>query len=229
MQPIYQIAADGLTIGKLHTPTDSLGETVEQNTLLLQPGYRADILVRLEPGHYALLKEFAEADRALLAVDEPPQFLARISVTGERKDMDFPSETILAGLAPFGPIADHEVDNLGDPRVIVFNANGKFNDINGKQFEPDRIDQVLELNATEEWQLSSDLAPHPFHIHVNPFQIVAGDPDNPGFWKDTVIVPSDRDITIRSRYEVFTGKFVLHCHILNHEDNGMMQLIEIVP
>lgn len=226
-QPIYQIAADGITIGNLHTPTDSLSGRTIPNTLLLQPGYRADILLRLEAGNYALVKKSVDAKRGLLQVAELPQFLARIAVDKTRKDMDFPRDAILAGLAPFAPI--ETVDNPGKPRKITFNENGDFNDINGELFEPGRIDQTLELNATEEWHLASKEGAHPFHIHVNPFQVVGGDPDNPGFWKDTIIVPDDRRITIRSRYDVFTGKFVLHCHILDHEDRGMMQLVEIVP
>lgn len=49
-----------------------------------------------------------------------------------------------------------------------------------------------------------------------------------GIWKDTLFVHSDDPVRLRTRYEDFTGKFVLHCHILDHEDQGMMQEVEVV-
>ena len=51
---------------------------------------------------------------------------------------------------------------------------------------------------------------------------------HPGDWKDTLFVTTTEPIVIRTRYEDFDGAFVLHCHILDHEDQGMMQGVEIV-
>jgi hypothetical protein len=106
------------------------------------------------------------------------------------------------------------------------------------------------------------LAPfgHPFHIHVNPFQIVEiFDPvtmekplafEKDFVWYDTIAIPPSYNfmpdaktprldkngeqvfvpgyVKIRSRFLDFTGIFVIHCHILGHEDRGMMQLVEVV-
>jgi FtsP/CotA-like multicopper oxidase with cupredoxin domain/peroxiredoxin len=91
---------------------------------------------------------------------------------------------------------------------------------------------------------------HPFHIHVNPFEvtsIMAPATDNEGnvimengkpklvellkdgpVWRDTVKIPGLGSVTMRTRYTDFIGTFVQHCHILDHEDQGMMQLIDIV-
>jgi FtsP/CotA-like multicopper oxidase with cupredoxin domain len=65
---------------------------------------------------------------------------------------------------------------------------------------------------------------HPFHIHVNPFQITRKGPDgnDENVWKDTLFV--DKEYVLLTRYERFTGKFVMH---LDHEDRGMMSLVEI--
>jgi FtsP/CotA-like multicopper oxidase with cupredoxin domain len=153
--------------------------------------------------------------------------------------------------------------------------------INGKAYDPNTIDRTLIVGTAEQWQLQSRFASHPFHIHVNPFQIVAvevnyngtwvdvsgpdaiddfqyvttedgkgkvarGGPVDPqyrglkGMWKDTIMVknlapaPSvDGDrftyrITSRTRYQRYIGEFVLHCHILDHEDQGMMENVQIV-
>jgi L-ascorbate oxidase len=110
----------------------------------------------------------------------------------------------------------------------------------GLPYSPDRIDRLLPLGGVQEWTLTSDLANHPFHIHVNPFQVVsvraggvdvsATDPDYAGLlgqWKDTLFVKAGYEIKVRTRYERYIGDFVLHCHILDHEDQGMMQNVRV--
>ena len=112
-----------------------------------------------------------------------------------------------------------------------------------------RIDRQLTLEHVEDWVLASFKEGHPFHIHVNPFQIISMiDPDSgvdvsaagsgsvyaglQGQWKDTLFVPTNPFgqpfvVTVRTRYRRYIGTFVLHCHILDHEDFGMMQALTI--
>jgi FtsP/CotA-like multicopper oxidase with cupredoxin domain len=119
-----------------------------------------------------------------------------------------------------------------------------------KPYNPARLDRTLTLGTAEEWKLTSNGVGHPFHIHVNPFEIVSitnnnnpavdvsvpgsfdgGDPQYVGLkgvWKDTLWIKPNYTITLRTRYERYIGEFVLHCHILDHEDAGMMQNIAIV-
>lgn len=124
--------------------------------------------------------------------------------------------------------------------------------INGKQFDS-HIDQAMLLGATEEWTLYNDSpgAAHPFHIHINPFQVVeilnpsiSKNPvqlAGPWIWWDNfaippAAIPPDGDkktqvsgyVKMLTRFVDFTGMYVLHCHILGHEDRGMMQLVEVV-
>lgn len=130
------------------------------------------------------------------------------------------------------------------------------NAADARPYQPGVIDRHLMLGGVEEWTLQSGLASHPFHIHVNPFQIVAvydpngkdvSTPDSvddyegagkvdpqyrgtKGQWKDTIWVKNvDKPYTVvvRTRYQRYIGQFVLHCHILDHEDQGMMQNISI--
>lgn len=69
---------------------------------------------------------------------------------------------------------------------------------------------------------------HPFHLHTNHFLVISqgGVPLNRPVWQDTISVGADTEFLVK--YEDFTGKAVLHCHSLVHEDQGMMQLIEFV-
>src|SRR5271166_854865 len=169
-------------------------------------------------------------------------------------------------------------------------------EINGKLFGDHEVDQRMTLNSVEEWTMynqTTNIA-HPFHIHVNPFQVVEvfqpnsaeakdptskcyADPTKPDTWKpcqklappwvwwDTFAIPTARQdilaasvctqlnqcpadiqqyttctagactVTVpgyfkmHSRFADFTGQYVLHCHILAHEDRGMMELVEVVP
>jgi FtsP/CotA-like multicopper oxidase with cupredoxin domain len=165
---------------------------------------------------------------------------------------------------PPGDKTRFEVGNKAiDP--LNFNPNDP-NQFNPQPYDPNRIDRALKLGGVDEWTLQSGFVGHPFHIHVNPFQIVsitdpsgkdvslpgavdnAGgtvDPQYPGLsgvWKDTLWIkdllsaPADfpdklatsmYTIKVRTRYQRYIGEFVLHCHILDHEDQGMMQNVQI--
>jgi len=116
--------------------------------------------------------------------------------------------------------------------------------INGKKFEDHIIDQSMLLGATEEWTLYNDNVngvpgpAHPFHIHVNPFQVteilnpaVSATPFKlpaPWVWWDNIAIPPGGYVKFLSRFVDFTGMYVLHCHILGHEDRGMMQLVQVI-
>jgi FtsP/CotA-like multicopper oxidase with cupredoxin domain len=107
-------------------------------------------------------------------------------------------------------------------------------------YKPDRVDHTLILGTEQIWELNSNAGNHPFHIHVNPFQIISIEPTAPntvldeqykdliGTWKDTLFVIKGYKIKVATRYERYIGEYVLHCHILEHEDQGMMQNVKVV-
>jgi FtsP/CotA-like multicopper oxidase with cupredoxin domain len=96
--------------------------------------------------------------------------------------------------------------------------------------------------TAEEWTIiNSTSVAHPFHIHLNPFFIKEfydperGLPDPGRRWQDTIIIPpasvvdqTPGYVVIRHRFPDIADKSVLHCHILGHEDRGMMQVVEVV-
>lgn len=135
-------------------------------------------------------------------------------------------------------------DKTGDPPHFM---------INGKQFGEDgpKVDQCMPKDGLQDWVLENytSVIAHPFHIHINPFQVIRIEaptdkknplytPDHP-VWQDVIAIPPGQPnddgtftpgrVVIRQAYPDFTGTFVLHCHILAHEDRGMMQLVRIVP
>ena len=70
---------------------------------------------------------------------------------------------------------------------------------------------------------------HPIHLHVWPMQIIeqAARPVDAAEWQDVGNVPARSSVRVRIPFEDFTGKSVYHCHILDHEDSGMMGIIEV--
>jgi FtsP/CotA-like multicopper oxidase with cupredoxin domain len=101
----------------------------------------------------------------------------------------------------------------------------------GRRFDPERMDQRIRLGAVEEWTIDNEHTDdHIFHIHTNPFELVAvnGQKLAKLVWRDSVVVPRKGSIVFRSRFLDFAGRFVLHCHMMNHEELGMMQVVEVV-
>jgi FtsP/CotA-like multicopper oxidase with cupredoxin domain len=97
----------------------------------------------------------------------------------------------------------------------------------------------MKRGTAEEWTLVNDLDDkyplhaHVFHIHVNPFKVthINGRKLETPLWRDTFVLTGtdDDSIIFESNFDDFTGKFVEHCHVLSHEDLGMMEALEVVP
>ncbi|MEM9025169.1 MAG: multicopper oxidase domain-containing protein, partial [Bacteroidota bacterium] len=110
--------------------------------------------------------------------------------------------------------------------------------VNGAPFNGNRIDCKPLVGSNEEWRVSTQTGSHPMHIHINHFQVVefAGREVKPAIWKDCVWVDPadeeagnpDRYAIVRMHYHKYWGDFVMHCHVLDHEDQGMMQRVTVV-
>jgi FtsP/CotA-like multicopper oxidase with cupredoxin domain len=104
--------------------------------------------------------------------------------------------------------------------------------INGKRMDMNRVDVKSWLGATEIWQIENVVTmDHPFHLHGFQFQILDRDgvPSPYRSWKDVVNVPKHQTVRIIVRLDDFPGKWMFHCHILDHEDHGMMGILEVRP
>ena len=102
--------------------------------------------------------------------------------------------------------------------------------IDGRSFDPERIDQDVRAGDVEEWTLRNTSAMHhPFHLHVWPMQVV-GTPDGPATGierRDVVDIPGNSEVTVRIAFDTVRGRTVYHCHILDHEDLGMMGTVSV--
>lgn len=257
-QPLYEIAVDGLSLGYMN----QWDELELQPGYRVDALFKAPPLATGETEKvYYLMDVGSDASQSLLAVVEAAQVLAKIVVKGESMDMALPCAGVnqpcpaLQATRPHKDITDAEL--TGEPQLVRFNIGARLCPdaggpcrqscdpavdagcktrfmVNDWPFTTSRT-RTLELGTASEWTLSSGLANHPFHIHVNPFQVTRKNPDGQDeiVWKDTLLVKQQRQtsdpkfIKIRSRYTRYIGKFVLHCHILDHEDQGMMEVVEV--
>ena len=102
--------------------------------------------------------------------------------------------------------------------------------IDGQQFDPERTDQRVRVGTVEEWTLTnSSPMDHPVHLHVWPMQVVpeGGRDTSAPRWQDVVNIPAFGEVTVRVAFDDFGGRTVYHCHILDHEDLGMMGTVEV--
>ena len=114
----------------------------------------------------------------------------------------------------------------------MFSENTKTNQfyINGEQFDATRVDVAAKLGTTEEWTIKNvSEEAHPFHIHVNDFIVteINGKPYQARSEQDVVPLPPKGEVKIRMHFNRFLGTYVFHCHILAHEDNGMMAIVDV--
>ncbi|MER2999514.1 multicopper oxidase family protein [Pontibacter populi] len=128
-----------------------------------------------------------------------------------------------------------DIEKLNSPVVTrTFSFDG-MTKINGKVYEMDRIDWTVKRGQVERWVFKTNgNAPHPVHIHGASFQIQSRSGGrNRVFaweagWKDTVLLEDRETVTVLIRFDNFVGRYVMHCHKLEHEDMGMMANFEVV-
>lgn len=196
------IASDG---GFLEVP-------ITKKSLTLAPGERAEIIV-----------DFKNTDQKNIYL-----------MNNNKKILDF---RISDNLKQSGNIVDSlavidEIKLSDNPikREFIMESMGISGTINGKYFDMERIDEEVKINESEIWIIRNiggmmQTAGHPFHVHSTQFQIISRNGKKPplgeqGF-KDTVFVKSGEEVIIRVIFK-HQGIFMYHCHILEHEDNGMM-------
>ena len=130
-------------------------------------------------------------------------------------------------------LTEDDAVNKGNERVFVMSmdmsagmGNMSFV-INGKAFKADRVDEFVPTDATEIWSIRN-MSPmaHPFHAHAIQYQIltrdgVAASGVDLG-WKDTFLVQPGETVRVIGNFTSAEGDYMYHCHILEHEDAGMM-------
>jgi FtsP/CotA-like multicopper oxidase with cupredoxin domain len=216
---LYEIARDG----NRHT------QVVAQEEILLPPAARTEVLVQGGPrGIYALRTLYFDqgADG-----DQYPEVILATLISAGLPEAPIPLPTA----AQFPPMEDLRTQPITTRRTVVFSENPATNEffINGQLFDENRIDTTVQLGTVEEWSIENVAnEEHVFHIHQLDFQVteINGQPREFIGRQDVVNLPVQSTVKILIPFTnpVIVGKFVYHCHIVSHEDNGMMAVIEVV-
>ncbi len=222
---------DGRTFSQVASDAGLLEQPHETDRLQLSPGERAEIVVDMEPGEEAVLRSFAPD----LDVDVFERF------AGGDDTFDIVELRAANELAPSpelpGELATIDRPNPDDAVTTRSFRLGDSN-INGDKMDMDRVDEVVTVDTTEIWEVTNgDGNPHSFHPHLVHFTVldVDGEPPPPELegWQDTIYVPPGSTIRIIARFDDHadpTTPYMFHCHVLRHEDQGMMgQFVVVEP
>jgi suppressor of ftsI len=218
----YQLRLNGHAFHVIAEDGNPVWDVRTADALVLPPGKRFDVLVQAgEVGTYTF--ETTTYDQGNHVYPEVQ--LATLTIEGDAQ----PPAALPASVA-----VDRDLDSaeIATERDIFFNDvdDDPIFEVNGQQFDPTRIDELVQLGTVEEWTIRNVTAEqHPFHLHVNDFQVVSvnGQPYNAANLQDIVILPVGGEVVIRIPFMDYPGKFVFHCHILFHEDHGMMAVVDV--
>lgn len=214
-----------------------LPRPVEMNSIILSAGERAEVLVDLS--------DTTPGDAISLLVDQMKgsRFEAlRITVDRSAEgNVSLPSK-----LRPLERIPESEASvvrrfamatmDMGGGRMGM-GMMGRRLTINGKKMDINRIDEQVKLGDTEIWEITNQSAmmmsmPHSMHLHDVQFQILSRNgeapPPHEQGRKDTVLIMPGETVRIISRFRDYTGIYMYHCHLLEHEDDGMMGQFEVI-
>jgi len=223
--------ADGRSFELVGTDGGLLSSPVTMERILLSPAERAEIVVDLDPGEEVVLRSF-EPDLATNV------FEGRFA--GADDSFDLLELRAAAELDPAPPVPAR-LASVGEPDASAASQTRSFTlsgqgAIDGRSMDIDRIDQVVPPGATEIWEVENGSGtPHSFHPHDVRFRIleIAGGPPPPHLdgLKDTVFIPPGESARLLIEFGDQTSEhpYMYHCHLLQHEDRGMMGQFRVSP
>jgi FtsP/CotA-like multicopper oxidase with cupredoxin domain len=222
---VYRLALEGHSF--LHVGDDGglFERGVEVDEITIANGERVELLVRATgaPGTRASLQTLPY-DRYI-----PQTRPAEWNRTLDLLTLEYTNERPLPPVSlpdVFRHVPALDPADATATRVMVMTQGM----INGRHMSMDRVDVHAQLGATEIWEVENLVGmDHPFHLHGFQFQLLDrnGEPVPYRSWKDTVNVPRHQSARFIVRFDNYPGKWMFHCHILDHEDQGMMGVLEI--
>jgi blue copper oxidase len=235
---IYNFAlSNGAKFQLIGTDGGLLDAAQDISTVLLAPGERADVLVSfsgLAVGTELYLQSNAFGGTA----SQGKQAFKILKFKVSRQETDsfiLPATLMQVDVIPTSAAVATRSFNIG--HMMAHGGNGEMvmHPIDGKTFDANRRDEVVNAGTVEIWEFdnTNGTETHPMHLHAGSFQVLSRtggrgvvQPWEKG-WKDTVLAFPGEKVRIIVRFPDLKGKFVFHCHNLEHEDAGMMLNYEI--
>ncbi len=222
---VYRLAIPGHTL--LHVGSDGglFERPVAVPEIVVASSERVEILVRGEgpPGTSTTLQALPY-DRYVPQTRPASWNVARDLLT--LRTSGGPPAAPVALPATLRPVPALDTALVTATRVVSLSQGM----INGRTMDMTRADVTAPLGATEIWQVENLVGmDHPFHLHGFRFQVLDRDgvPEPYRSWKDVVNVRRHETVRLVVRYDDFAGRWMFHCHILDHEDHGMMGVLDV--
>ncbi len=218
--------SDGRPFVQVGTGNGLLPRPVVRQNILLGPAQRADVIVDFhrESGQNIVLSTIPRTDGAKTGTGSRTAAIMQFRVKRQAADRSRLPAKLNAPQAITAPkrIAKTWTFGLkGDAK------SGTFWSINGKAFDSTRVDFKVPLGSTQRWRLRN-VSPvtHYVHIHAEQWHTVTRDGRRPPPWErgleDTWRLDPGESVTVAARFTDYPGAFMIHCHMLDHEDHGMM-------
>ena len=197
--------------------------------VLLSPGERVDVLIEASGAEGDLVELVNEPyDRGHQNDGGPPATVLSLRMTAERSTSTaLPDALRVIAPSPTPSMARRLVLSESEGT----SASGPVFEINGEAF-PNVTPLQTSLGTSEEWEVvNSTEMDHPFHLHGYFFQVTErnGVPEAVRAWKDTVNVPRQQTLKFRVAFLENPGRWMYHCHILEHGERGMMGELDVSP
>jgi FtsP/CotA-like multicopper oxidase with cupredoxin domain len=227
---VYNIGfSDNSPFWVLATDGGLKDEALQTNNFYLSPGERVEILFDFTP--YTIGSTVTLQSQAYSGVGNQgvQMDLLRFDIVGDLSS---------GGVVPqnLEPIDYYNINDIQRTRNFVLSQSGMgsgMHRINGLTYDMNRIDENIPFNELEEWKFINNTNNfHPMHIHGVLFQVYSRNgntnlnPNDKG-WKDTVLVNPNETVQLLVKFIDYSGRYLLHCHNLEHEDDGMMLNIQI--
>jgi suppressor of ftsI len=230
---VYVIGQDGINLLK-----PERGGRDPKSAIRMAPGNRNELLIRAPmKATRGTLSALAQMPGGANPMSEvmgemmvrPEIAIAAFEVGGAPRRMVIPAR-LPTPVREYPLISDAEIKTRRTITFTMTTGSKRIIDgfeylIGGRLYDEGTVDPTVQLATAEEWRIvnNSD-GIHPFHIHVNSFEVM-GLPSDPGYHRlhDTIWLPPFSSITMRTRFKTWKGKSVYHCHVLPHEDSAMIK------
>jgi FtsP/CotA-like multicopper oxidase with cupredoxin domain/cytochrome oxidase Cu insertion factor (SCO1/SenC/PrrC family) len=222
----YYLDFGGEKFWVINTDGNPMVEMKEVERYSLPPGSRADILVKFDkPGRYKL--HTSEIRTGPAGDGYSAENLLTMACDGEPVANPVKLPLKATGPSPLRDLRGVKVDNV---RTIVFNETDNDFRIDNRYFDGTRIDQLIKWGTVERWILRNSTDElHVFHFHQTDFQVVKVNGKEVPFneHRDNINLPVRGEVEVIIPFDMpcQVGDYVFHCHILCHEDGGMMQKV----
>ena len=223
--------SDGRPMTQVGNGAALLPKPVVRNDILLGPAERADVVVDFSGayGRSVVLESIARSDGSPTGLGSQVTPLMQFRVTRHARQ----SPAVPAALVPLPALAVPNAPTMTWVLGLGANSGGTHWTVNGQPYEDGRTDAAITLGSTQRWAIvNASTITHYVHLHEEAWRTISRNGQPPPAWEagfqDTWRLDPGDVVEVAAKVTDFTGPFLIHCHMLDHEDHGLMATFTVV-